>query len=334
MNNQYPIFTKTDEKDPAIWKPRGWVGRFYKIFSGLQFTRKELHLSEDLCLIQTDLHQGRIKVGGLIAPGRLTISFYEGSDATRLNGGSTERAKMAISYNACKWDAAIQSPASSIVINFSEILAAQIVSEPGHAFLMAGNYTSSGDRLSHVISATPTAEKLKNAIQSGIILAENHETFYREDNTSAWLSEDLISLSSCLVDEISDLDLEISSKGEVSRYNLASEIEKLLWSSPNTENIPDMTLDGLASKFKCSRRQIQAAIMENFGVGFTELKRSIRLHQAYDVLNNNGSQRNVSSVAYAYEFEHLSRFSQHYKDMFGVLPSKHLAKTMGKEPRS
>jgi AraC-like DNA-binding protein len=333
MNNQYPKYSKTDEKDPAIWKLRGWAGRFYKLFSNLQFTRQELQLSEDLCVIQTDLHHGHIKVGGFIDPGRLTISFYEGSDATRLSGSSAETAKVAISYNGCKWDAAIQSPASSFVINFSEKLSAQIVSEAGHSCLMTGKYTPSGERLSQVFPTTPTAGKLKHAIQSGIRLAENNDGSDREENLGNWLLEDLISLSSCLVDEISDLHVELSSKGEASRYDLAREIEKLLWSGPNMENIPDMTLDSLASQFGCSRRQIQLAILENFGVCFTELKRSVRLHQAYDALNNNGSYRHVSSVAYAYEFDHLSRFSQYYKEMFGVLPSKHLAETKGNETK-
>lgn len=326
MNKQYPIFTKTDEKDPEIWKPRGWIGRFYKLFSNLQFTRKELRLSEDLCVIQTDLRHGHIKISGLIDPGRLTISFYDGSDHTKLSGKSVDASKMVISYNGCRWDAASKSPASSFVVNFSENLSEQIVSKQGHEFLMGAAHNRSGERISIVSASTPSGDKLKHAIKSCIKFTENDQESEKVEGLSNWMSEDLISLASCLISEVSGEDIDVATRGEASRYSLASNIEKLLWIDPANEEAGSLTLDGIASRFKCSRRQIQASILEHYGIGFVELKRSIRLYQAHEKIKDMSSYKNISSVACAYEFDHLSRFSQYYKEMFGILPSKHLQK--------
>lgn len=303
------------------------MGRIYKLFSNLQFTRKELRLSDDLCVIQTDLHRGHIKVGGLIDPGRLTISFYDSSDDTRISGKSIDASKMVISYNGCRWDAASKSPAVSIVINFSGKLAEQIVLEDAHAFLMETASNSFGNHLALVSNITPAGEKLRNAIQSSFRLIEADNSMERINDIGIWISEDVVTFASCLIDEITNSEINSSKKGESNRYSLAREIEKLLWVDPKSEEFMSLTLDGIARRFSCSRRQVQAAILEQFGIGFIELKRSIRLHQVYNVLNDKNSHANVSSVAVNHEFDHLGRFSKYYKEMFGVLPSKHLRKS-------
>jgi AraC-like DNA-binding protein len=331
MNNQYPKFTSLDETSPEIWRPRGWVGRVYKLFSNLQFTRKELHLSDDLCVIQTELKRGHIKVGGTIEPGRLSISFYETSDILRMSGKAANSEKMAVSYNGCRWDAASKSPATSILINFSGKLAEQIVSQEAHSYLMGADSNSLGDRLSLVSNITPAGGALKHAIQSSFNLIEEDPSLENMQDIALWFSEVVLSLASCLIDEITNSVSDVSKKGESNRYILAREIERLLWVGPKSEEFSSLTLDSVASRFRCSRRQVQAAILKHFGIGFIELKRSIRLHQVYDELNDKGAYSNISSIAVAHEFEHLGRFSGYYKEMFGSLPSKHLRKNISND---
>lgn len=332
MQSSYPQFVRTDENSPQAWRPQGWTGRFYRLFNRLRFVRKELRLSEDVSMVETDFLEGHIKVGGVIASGRLAIGFYHSSQVSRLSGKTLDTRQMAISYNGCAWDAVSRAPAGGVVIYFAENATRSIVSDTAHSFLMEAGRTSAGARLADVRRPTPIGEKLEHAVRSSIKLAENDDGLDGEEKMSAWIGEDLLSLAACVIDDIADGATETTTRGEANRYELAAEIEKLLWVEPESLAASSLTLDGIALKFGCSRRQVQMAILENFGVGFTELKRCIRLQQSFDAVNERDRYRNISSIAHAYDFEHLGRFSKYYREMFGVLPSAHLREAWGKSP--
>ena len=332
MQTSYPKFMRTDENTPQPWRPGGWTGRFYRLFNRLRFVRKELCLSDEVTMVETDFLEGHIKVGGVIAPGRLTIGFYRNSQISRLSGKSLDSSRMAISYNGCAWDAVSRAPASGAVISFAENPTRSIVSERAHAFLMESGRTGAGVRLAHICRLTSQGEKLERAIRSSIQLAENSDFSGGEEKMAAWIDEDALSLAACVIDEIADQEIETTTRGEAKRYALAAEIEKLLWVDPETTATSSLSLDDVAAKFACSRRQVQMAILEHFGVGFTELKRCIRLQQAFDAVNVTDRYQNISSIAHAYEFDHLGRFAKYYKEMFGVLPSRHLREAWRPSP--
>lgn len=327
MQSPYPIFERTDEHTPQPWRPGGWAGRFYRLLNNLRFVRKELRLSDDVSMVETELLDGHIRVGGAIAPGRLTIGFYRSSRVSRLSGRPLDAPRMAIAYNGCAWDAVSRAPASGVAIFFAETPTRLIVPESAHEFLMESGRKSSGARLAHMCAPTATGEKLERAIRSSIRLAENNAGLDKGESVVEWIAEDLISLATCAIDEVCDSAIDAPGRGEANRFELAAGIEKLLWIDPDTSASPSLSLDDVARKFGCSRRQVQMAVLEQFGVGFTEFKRCIRLHQAFNALAEPERYRNVSSVAYAYEFEHLGRFAQYYNEMFGVLPSRHLRET-------
>lgn len=332
MLGPYPQFVRTDENSPHVWRPQGWTGRFYRFFNRLRFVRRELRLSDDMFVVATDFLEGHIKVGGAMAPGRLTIGFYRHAQVSRLSGRALDTHRMAISYNGCSWDAVSRAPASGVVIYFAENPTRSIVSARAHDFLMEAGRLSTGARLAHVRPPTPIGEKLERAILSSIQLAENDDASLEQDKLSAWISEDLISLACCVIDDLAESAVETPGKGEANRYELAAGIEKLLWIDPETAETPALSLDTVAATFGCSRRQVQMAVLEHFGVGFTELKRCIRLHQAFQAVIEKDRYQNISSIAQVYEFDHLGRFAQYYRDMFGILPSAHLRETWRSAP--
>jgi len=327
MQGPYPQFVRTDETSPQAWRPHGWSGRFYRLFNRLRFVRKELRLSEDVFMVETDFLEGHIKVGGTIAPGRLTIGFYHNAKVSRLSGRALDTKRMAISYNGCVWDAVSRAPASGVVIYFAETPTRAIITERAHDFLMEARLASSGMRLSHVCRPTRMGEKLEHAIRSSIHLTEHDDGSLERDKVSAWIDEDLLTLASCVIDDVVEGEIDSPGKGEANRYELAIGIEKLLWIDPEMAATPSVSLDDVASIFGCSRRQVQMAILEHFGVGFTELKRCIRLHQAFDAVCEKERYQNISSIAQIYEFDHLGRFAKYYREMFGILPSDHLRDT-------
>lgn len=332
MQSPYPQFVLTDENAPQAWRPQGWTGRFYRLFNRLRFVRKELRLSDDVSMVETDFREGHIKVGGAIAPDRLTIGFYRSSRVSRLSGKSHDAPQMAIAYNGGAWDAVSRAPASGVVVSFDENSTRAIVSPRALAFLMEAGRTATGARPAYVCRPTAMGEKLERVIRSSIQFAENDDGSGDRESLYAWIGEDVRALAACVIDDIADGAIETTSRGEANRYALAVEIEKLLWIDPETTATPSLSLDDVALQFECSRRQVQMAILEHFGVGFTELKRCIRLQQAFDAVNGKDRYLNISSIAHTYEFDHLGRFAKYYKDMFGVLPSRHLREAWRTSP--
>ena len=325
MQSSYPQFLRFDETSPQAWRPQGWTGRFYRLFNRLRFVRKELRLSKDVTLVQTDFLEGHIKTDGAIAPGCLTIGFYHSAQVSRLSGRALDTQRMALAYNGCVWDAVSRAPASGVVVYFGENPTRSIVSARAHDFLMEAGRECAGARVAYACRPTAIGEKLERAVRSAIQLAENQDDDIDLETFSAWIHEDLLSLASCVIDDLAGGAIEPwLGKGEANRYELAAGIEKLLWSDPEMAATPLLMLDEVASIFGCSRRQVQMAILENFGVGFTELKRCIRLHQAFSALNETDRYQNISTIAQIYEFDHLGRFAKYYKQMFGTLPSAQL----------
>jgi AraC-like DNA-binding protein len=327
MSDSYPVLTRSDEKDAARWRPQGWNGDFYKLVGSLRFTRKELRLSDDLSLVQTQLVEGHIKVGGVINPEGLSISFSEASEEKRVSGRASIEEMMAISYDGAKWDAVIRSPAHSEAIHFSPGLRERIVSPTAHSFLVNKAPLSLGERLSLVTKLSEAGVALRRAIKSSIQLAEEAKDDKRDGMIFRWMSDDLILLATILIDEVTGENHASMARGEHGRYEIAREIEKLLWQEPSeVEGGNPNSLDEFVSYFGCSRRNIQMAVQEQFGVGFVALKRAIRLQQVNKALVGRERHKDIAAAALAYEFEHQSRFSKYYREMFGVLPSRHFVR--------
>ena len=113
------------------------------------------------------------------------------------------------------------------------------------------------------------------------------------------------------------------------RRVMALQYEKRIWDSlPLRGSMPDVdrqTCEALG----LSRRSLQLAVQEHFGLSSNALQRTIRLAYANMLLSDPQGARNVTDAALAAGFSHLGRFSQQYRELFGETPSRTLAATLG-----
>lgn len=135
--------------------------------------------------------------------------------------------------------------------------------------------------------------------------------------------DEIIDMSAECVDEmLKDERNVIPDETPDKRIRLAQEVEAMLWRSASPAGPDPLSLDKAAQALGCSRRSVQQAVNEVFGMGFVALKRAIRLHQADALLKEGVQPGEIARIARAYEFNHASRFSQYYREFFGVLPSE------------
>lgn len=298
----------------------GWKGRFYKLFSSLRFTRRSVELSEDVLLVETRLLEGQIRTGGAIEPGRLTIGFYETPEGARLSGQAAGERRMTLSYGGCKWDGVANAPATSLAIHFAPALTAQIVSPEAHPHLLARLPSALGEKLSYVCAITDPGESLRTAIKSVLNIAEQNAETGGDPAIFDWAVDDLASKAACLIDELVGRD-DLPAAGADKHYELARRIEDLLWIDPKQDPDAPTSLDEIAQRLGYSRRSIQHVVQGHFGVGFVVLKRLIRLHQADAALREGSYKRNITRLALDHQFDHMGRFSQYFREVFGILPS-------------
>ncbi|MFC4942431.1 AraC family transcriptional regulator [Pseudonocardia sp. GCM10023141] len=86
------------------------------------------------------------------------------------------------------------------------------------------------------------------------------------------------------------------------------------------------TVEDLAREVSVGARALQSGFRRELGVTPMQYLREIRLRRARDELLN-GSDQRVSEIAVKWGFYHLGRFSQQYRQRFGVHPSETLRRS-------
>lgn len=84
---------------------------------------------------------------------------------------------------------------------------------------------------------------------------------------------------------------------------------------------PELNVNTLGASLGMGRNRLQKEIKTATGMTPVEFIRSIRLHEAYKLMQS-GKNYNVSEVAYKTGFSNLSYFSRTFKAQFGYAPSE------------
>lgn len=72
-----------------------------------------------------------------------------------------------------------------------------------------------------------------------------------------------------------------------------------------------------------SRRKLQYCFQQELGISPAQYLRALRLHSARRMLQaTKPNEKSIADVASDFGFWHFSRFAQHYRKMFGELPSQ------------
>lgn len=325
--NLYPKLTFRTEADGEVaLTPKGWKQRFYKLNEGpFRFSKWTLELSDGLLLEEAHLLEGSLRVDGKIGEGRLFIGILSKDEDYRLLSARGSGELLTISYDGSEWDMVADAVGTAITLHAAPDVAEKILGKRNIQRLQDRMIGPNGKK-SLLLPITQEAEILANMMRRFIRLSKE-ETYFENRLDRLNLVHDMLTVqSSFLINNIfahEPLNEKITRER---RIMIAKEIENILWTNRGGAEGPLNSLDDFADHFQITRRSIQLAIQETFNSSFTELRNSIKLHQARDALREIKDHGSVSQVARMHGFEHLGRFSSQFKRMFGRLPSDEVRK--------
>jgi len=117
--------------------------------------------------------------------------------------------------------------------------------------------------------------------------------------------------------------------GGHARRQLALRAETLLRSASDAP----LTVGELCLRLGCSERVLELSFRAQFGVCVRKFMIALRLHRAHRALSDADALATVTSAATDQGFWHLGRFSNYYRQAFGVPPSATLRlRTRGAPP--
>jgi AraC-like DNA-binding protein len=306
----------TSVTDPDHVAPRvliGWRPRVYRLHPGpLHLTRRYLQLAAGVSAQETRLLTGGLRIDGHIGPGMLKIGFVRSSEI-RILGSCVREPFMALAGAGGRLNFSTMFPGSALTLHLDQEVALQAISANGD-FLLTHWLQGGGGPETLLRPVTRTGGVLEKLLRR-LLAREKGESGAAE----LIEAEEVIAASARLIEEFVGSAEEPFTPSR-RRRDLALTVEGLLWEAPEKKG--RFSLDDAARRLKCSRRSIQLALQEEFGLGFVALKRSIRLQQVHAILRRNPEgAAGIGRIAKAHEFNHLGRFAGHYREMFGVLPS-------------
>jgi AraC-like DNA-binding protein len=95
---------------------------------------------------------------------------------------------------------------------------------------------------------------------------------------------------------------------------------------------PDISMSEIAKELRVSLRSLEHGFRDARKMTPTQVHRQFRLQAAREALLNPNEATTVTSVAVAFGFLHLARFSQYYQSMFDEAPSRTLRRSKGTGP--
>jgi len=322
-----PKFERIDafnlDEAPLLF-PVGWDKKYYRLGSkDFHFSKRSLDLTSQLNIQENILYAGRVRLEGAIEPGRLQIAFVE-SEELRLIGASIDNCIMTVAYDNACWEAVANMKGRGLTINIHANLSAKLFSPED---LEALKQAMSGIHGKNAIISPmfPIAQTTKKAAQECLDTFENYDLLgnHASDPTILpWEPEEIMELCVNIIEEVVKKDFIQATLGEMQRRQLARAVEEYLWQDPSKLLHKDFSLDFFANKLGASRRTIQTAVKEVFGIGFVELKRLIRLQQIRYNLLLKKDHLSVLTLAQSYAVGHFGRFAKDYRDLFGELPSQ------------
>ena len=314
----FTVKSEADGEDAG--SSEGWSSKNFRLNSAKVIFKKEtLRFSDNLFIEHKILHEGSARLAGSIEEGRLSILIFK-SERAKFLGYTSKEDLMSLSFSGSSWDAIVDAPAESFSLQTnSEITEAIIPKE--NAELLQKIMRRTGRLEALILPLTPEGQTLLQAIKKGINLAKSTSLEAEVSEKINWLEQDLIELSCVLMDQFLFSDVISLPGGKLTKRKIAQDIEEMLWQDP-TDSEFEISLDTLVNHFNYSRRQIQMAIEENFGIGFVAFKRLIRLYQAHQKLKEKPKKVQIQEIARNYEFLNHGRFSGYYKEMFGIEPLK------------
>jgi AraC-like DNA-binding protein len=324
---------ETNDADDFI-NPLGWEYQVYSINPKIFRYKKTDVEPFPGFKIERYVVEGPTRFIGHLPKPTLNIKFIDtiASAGTKLQGFDDIISVTMISTMGCLWDGLSDNKVRSVGLNFDVRLTKRILLDEEIYKYFALTEGQIGKN-SVVLPTTLAARKLKMLCLQYLAKADadrNAEDRAIDDSNAAdailpyspsdYLEDMVVEMVQNVVSETYDMNSIDLPRLNNNRRRLALEIEKLLWEGPFSGS-HDYSLDAIAERFSVSRRTIQVALQQQFGLGFVALLRTIRLIQIRSEMRNTKLHIPFSKLMLDYHFNHSGRFSRDYKELFGISPS-------------
>lgn len=313
-----------DTNDPAElneYRPYGLDRDFYLLACADRHYRFHGLYFNDRSWLEYASVQGANRMQGAVREGALHVAFVW-TENVRLMDTRFSGLRMIIGLSGSPWEGSSLMPAKccNIVLEWARVK--EGLSPEALAYLEQATATPWG-RSSLISEPSQTANTLCQAMMSCLDeSAQARALVMHEQNKASWHA-DLTALVIAVIEQLADVQAPESIAERSRRFVLARDVESMLWRLPTWElTATAASVDQMAARFHVSRRTLQLALYEFFGVGFVNLSRTIRMHRVRRMLQNKRELRSIASLAQEYGFAHLGRFSVQYRQMFGMSPSR------------
>lgn len=301
-------FNQHNEMRKTVWLPKA-----VRLGPGdLGFCVHGVELADGVYVDQTWL-SGAVSLDATTHPDSLLIGFFSG-DGFRLQGTPLPTAHLCVTPPGARWDAASQRSGQWQALHLSGPALRAALGE-GAAALVAGLSQMAGGG---TITAKPTEEALAlhRTLQSVLRSAGTPARHLDAADMLARVQDQ----SRALVRELLAGTAKPLTRPGHRRTQVARAAARMIWEGVQTSGADAMDLDDVARALGVSRRTVQLAFSEYFGVSFRTLHHAARLHRAHAMIRAQGLELSVTQIATRCGFAHLGRFSRYYHRMFGRLP--------------
>lgn len=308
----YPRSRRLRAEEPAdlaVLARAAWRGETYRLGPGaFLFDALRIAVGPGCCIGRWEC-RGATRVRLRLAPGSVHVAFLQGDDL-RIGGRRVTGEVMAVTVGDARLDASSTGVASGVEISVPaaalEALANDSGTDPAAgALLERWRARADGETVLTPVehAAAGLRARLQAALDGG--LAAEAETL-------------LTAVRGALATTVAGPDPRSTGLGR-RRHRLAAAAEEIIWTRVRTPEPGDTSLDGLCAALGTTRRTLQLAFQEHFGVNFGLLTRAARLHRVRAELRSGNAS--VSDTAFRLGFEHLGRFAGYYRAFYGENPS-------------
>lgn len=281
-----------------------WDGDVYRIAPGpFRFEGRRVPLGEG-CAAEAWRSEGAARARLRLAAESVHVCFLEG-ETLRLAGRRIPGPAMAVTVAGASFEASFRGTAMGVGVS---IATARL---PGVAeLLLRWRARAAGETVLTPIDSAAAA--LRARLQS--LLAADLGAGADE----AAAARVLDAACRALAQGVDAPDPRAVAGGK-RRHALAAAAEELIWRRVNAPEPGDTSLDALCAELGTTRRTLQLAFQEHFGVNFGLVARAARLHRVRDELR--AGSASVSDAAFRQGFEHFGRFAGYYRAFYGENPS-------------
>jgi AraC-like DNA-binding protein len=315
------------------YQPHGLDREFYLLSNGERRYRFQgVYLDSTSWVEYADLFGPNRLLGG-VREGSLHIAFVWNDDVrmidTRFSGQ-----RMFLGLAGSPWEGASLHPARcyNMILDWDEVRLQ--LSDEAQARIEKKTNAPWG-KSTLVAEPSPLANRLCRAMQSCLTQALTpSEAIPIPFDKHAWLC-DLTDLTAAVIEGLTDRESPESIEARTRRSVLAREVETMLWKLPTPElSTLETRVQDIAQRLYASKRTLQLALYEFFGIGFVALSRAIRMHRFRNALLTRPQALNIAHLAQEFGFSHLGRFSVQYREIFGHSPSILKGQILRKTPHS